>query len=100
MIEAMTAMANATLAIVRAFMGRLQRLQQRSRRPYSVSLALTPPSQTRRSSETLRARRRAKFAGGLEHRYLAFGVAVPHQLPAGCLGRLPWRVARLDLPRQ
>jgi hypothetical protein len=38
MIETMTAMTTATMAIVRAFMGRLPGLQQRSRRPYSVSL--------------------------------------------------------------
>jgi hypothetical protein len=42
MIETMTAMTNATMAIVRAFMGRLPGLQQRSRRPCSVSLALSP----------------------------------------------------------
>jgi hypothetical protein len=42
MIETMTAMTTATMAIVRAFMGRLPGLQQRSRRPYSVSRALSP----------------------------------------------------------
>lgn len=53
MIETMTAMTNATVAIVRAFMGRLPGLQQRSRRPYSVSLARSPepPSRSRKSGQ-------------------------------------------------